>query len=353
MNTSVPVNVTINNSTVSAQQTQSPPSLGTTNTGYTPMLLTTDTNGFSTISAFPVMTPGFQMPIIGSNGMPIGCPVFFHTPSSSPLAMMPSGSPLPMMPSGSPLRMAPSTSPLSPLPMVAQTPLAGCGPFPVYASPNFHHNTSNSSMNSNYLPVDFASGYSDYMPSLSREREILGDIQPFESERAQEFEDLCEPLKAVSNKKQVAIPTLAPEFTKKDLVNATLDWFYEVLGSEHFDCEGRRGKNVLRIKVKTRGALEYICVFINQCLEEGLLHHVSCPISTKKQRKQIRGYLAYVEGVSAQASSRIIEIFNEMNTVFVKNCDGYMEHPFKGISQNPIAVRTHVRAPATTHHIAA
>lgn len=345
MNTSVPVNVTINNSTVSAQQTQSPPSLGTTNTGYTPMLLTTDTNGFSTISAFPVMSPGFQMPIIGSNGVPIGCPVFFHTPSSSPLPAM--------MPSGSPLRMAPSTSPLSPLPRVAQTPLAGCGPFPVYAPPNFYHNTSNSSMNSNYLPVDFASGDSDYMPSLSREREILGDIQPFESEREQEFEDLCEPLEAVSNKKQVPIPTLAPEFTKKDLVNATLDWFYEVLGSDHFDCEGRRGKNVLRVKVKTRGALEYICQLVNRCIEEGLLHHLSCPLSKKKQRRYVRGYLTYLEAVSEEATERIIEIFNEINTVFVKNCDGDMEHPFKGISQNPIAVRTHVRAPATTHHIAA
>lgn len=331
MDTSVPVNVTINNPTGPAQPSQSLPSLRTTNSGFTPMLLTTDSNGFSTISAFPVMSPGFQMPIIGSNAMPIGCPVFFHTPSSSPLpAMMPSGSPLPM---------APSTSPLSPLPMVAQT-------IPVYAPPNFCHNTSNSSMNSNYLPVDF-------MPSLSREREILGDIQPFESERAQEFEDLCEPLKAVSNKKQIPIPTLAPEFTKKDLVNATLDWFYEVLGSEHFDCEGRRGKNVLRVKVKTRGALEYICQLVNRCIEEGLLHHLSCPLSKKKQRRYVRGYLTYLDAVSEEATERIIEIFNEINTVFVKNCDGDMEHPFKGISQNPIAVRTHVRAPATSHHIAA
>jgi hypothetical protein len=112
-------------------------------------------------------------------------------------------------------------------------------------------------------------------------------------------------------------------------------------------------KNVLRVKVKTRGALEYICQLVNRCIEEGLLHHLSCPLSKKKQRRYVRGYLTYLEAVSEEATERIIEIFNEINTVFVKNCDGDMEHPFKGISQNPIAVRTHVRAPATTHHIAA
>merc|ERR1712004_793279 len=122
--------------------------------------------------------------------------------------------------------------------------------------------------------------------------------------------------------------------------NGTLDWFYAVLGSEHFDCEGRRGKNVLRIKVKTRGALEYICPLINQCIEEGLLNHVSCPISTKKQRRHIRGYLAYLEAVSESATDRMIEIFNELNQDFVTNCDGILEHPFKGISRNPIPIRT-------------
>jgi len=169
--------------------------------------------------------------------------------------------------------------------------------------------------------------------SYSRERDNILPVEPFETERTQEKE-------AVVNVDNIPIPEFTEKMTKKDLVNGTLDWFYAVLGSEHFDCEGRRGKNVLRIKVKTRGALEYICPLINQCIEEGLLTHVSCPISTKKQRRHIRGYLAYLEGVTESATDRMIEIFNELNQDFVTNCDGILEHPFKGISRNPIPIRT-------------
>jgi len=173
----------------------------------------------------------------------------------------------------------------------------------------------------------------NFSVSYSRERDNITVLEPFETERDQEKE-------AVVNVDNIPIPEFTEQMTKKDLVNGTLDWFYAVLGSEHFDCEGRRGKNVLRIKVKTRGALEYICPLINQCIEEGLLHHVSCPISTKKQRRHIRGYLAYLEAVSESAADRMIEIFNELNQVLVTNCDGDLEHPFKGISRNPIPIRS-------------
>jgi len=239
--------------------------------GFTPMLLTTDSNGYQTLT-----------PISRSSVSPD--PNFW-----------------PMMPV---MLTSPSTSPS---PRLCNT---GCLTLPISCSP------SNSS--------------EGFDLSLSREREgDLHIIEPFETERKE----------AVVNEDNIPIPTIKQEMTKKDLVNATLDWFYEVLGSEHFDCEGRRGKNVLRIKVKTRGALEYICPLIEQCIEEGLLYHVSCPISTKKQRRHIRGYLAYLEGVSETATDRMIEIFNELNKDYVTNCDGILEHPFKGISRNPIAVR--------------
>jgi len=169
--------------------------------------------------------------------------------------------------------------------------------------------------------------------SRSIERGNFFMVEPFETERPEE-------IVPVVNVDNIPIPEFTEEMTKKDLVNGTLDWFYAVLGSEHFDCEGRRGENVLRIKVKTRGALEYICPLINQCIEEGLLYHVSCPISTKKQRRHIRGYLAYLEAVSGSATERMIEIFNELNQDLVTNCDGILEHPFKGISRNPIPIRS-------------
>jgi hypothetical protein len=160
------------------------------------------------------------------------------------------------------------------------------------------------------------------------------EIEPFESERPMD-----EPKEPSMNVNNIPVPTMTEDMKKKDLVSATLDWLYEVFGSDHFDCEGRRGTNVLRVKVKTRGALEHICPFLSECMDEGLIYHVSCPISTKKARQHIRGYLAYIEAISPDAADRVVEIFNKHNKVLIKNCDGELEHPFKNISRNPKAIR--------------
>merc|ERR1719392_194992 len=143
------------------------------------------------------------------------------------------------------------------------------------------------------------------------------------------------PKEAIINVNNIAVPVFTEEMTKKDLVNDTLKWMYEVFGSEHFDCDGRRGPNVLRLKVKTRGALEHICPLIDRLVNEELVHHISCPISTKKSRQHIRGYLAYIEAVSGEAIDRIMEIFNKYNEILIHDCDGQLEHPFKGLSRNP------------------
>merc|ERR1719379_1868780 len=229
--------------------------------------------------------------------------------------------------------MVNGSSPSSPNPIL---PTPSLSPLPVADNFNIVYNT----LDSLALPpvsTDLDSKFSldcaePFIPSRSRDVDahILGHVEPFFSER-------CQP---IQNENNVPVPKFDDSMTKKDLVNKTLDWMYEVCGGSHFDCEGRRGENVLRIKVKTRGALEYICPLINQCIEEGLLYHVSCPISTKKQRRHIRGYLAYLEAVSETATDRMIEIFNELNKDVVTNCDGILEHPFKGISRNPIPIRT-------------
>lgn len=275
---------------------QSAPILPTIDTGFTTMVLTTDVNGVQTL--IPVAQPTFGRP--ASAGM-------------MPQVPMPG---YPMMPF-----MTPSASPVPQFDHLSTK------------RPSIASNTSTSSLN---IPTPHGSpsnSQDSWDCSLSREPEFLPIVDEFETERPQE------PKFAVSNEQRIPVPTIAEDMTKKDLVNATLDWFYAVLGSSNFDCEGRRGKNVLRIKVKTRGALEHICPLIDQCIKEKLLHHVSCPISTKKQRRHIRGYLAYLEAVSAEATNRMVEIFEEINKVLVTNCDGNLEHPFKGISRNPIAVR--------------
>lgn len=262
-------------------------------TGFTPMVLTTDANGNQTLTPVPTFGRHASLGLLPQVSMPGYTVLPVMTPSASPVMNF----------SHAGLR---KTSLVS--------------------------NTSASSLNIP-TPHGSPSNSRDSWESVSRERDFLPIVDDFETERPQE------PKIAVTNEQNIPVPTLSKDNTKKELVNATLDWFYAVLGSSNFDCEGRRGKNVLRIKVKTRGALEYICPLIDQCIKEKLLHHVSCPISTKKQRRHIRGYLAYLEAVSAEATNRMVEIFEEINKVLVTNCDGILEHPFKGISRNPIAVR--------------
>jgi hypothetical protein len=94
-----------------------------------------------------------------------------------------------------------------------------------------------------------------------------------------------------------------------------------------YDEIGNRGENVVRIKVKTRNALENIVPFIDACNAKGLLTRVSCPISTKKGRQHIRGFLAYLE---CSDSAAVQQLFSEYNEEFA--C-------FKPLDVNPPSKR--------------
>jgi hypothetical protein len=101
-----------------------------------------------------------------------------------------------------------------------------------------------------------------------------------------------------------------------------------------YDEIGNRGENVVRIKVKTRNALENIVPFIDACNAKGLLTRVSCPISTKKGRQHIRGFLAYLECTDSAA---VQQLFNEYNEEF--EC-------FKPLDVNPPSKRPYNPAAA-------
>merc|ERR1719499_1893696 len=79
--------------------------------------------------------------------------------------------------------------------------------------------------------------------------------------------------------------------SKRALVDSTLGWMASVFGDK-YDNDGTRGENVLRLKVKTVIALQHIIEFIQRCHAEGLIESISCPVSTKKGRQHVRGYLA-------------------------------------------------------------
>jgi len=83
-----------------------------------------------------------------------------------------------------------------------------------------------------------------------------------------------------------------------------------------YDEIGNRGENVVRIKVKTRNALENIVPFIDACNAQGLLTRVSCPISTKKGRQHIRGFLAYLECSDTAAVQQLFQEYNEKFACF-------------------------------------
>merc|ERR1712109_197280 len=114
--------------------------------------------------------------------------------------------------------------------------------------------------------------------------------------------------------------------SKRDLVYSTLAYFERTFGPK-YDNEGTRGENVLRLKVKTVVALEHIIEFISLCHKEGLIHSISCPVSTKKGRQHVRGYLAYIKGYTGAAADRIESVFEEFNKE-----KGY---PFKTLHRNP------------------
>jgi len=117
---------------------------------------------------------------------------------------------------------------------------------------------------------------------------------------------------AVENVHNIVLPALKEEMTKREIVNATLTWLSQVF-EEKFDTIGNRGEFVLRVKIKTREALNHFCPFVEQCISEKLLCRISCPISTKNGRKHIRGYLAYMEATDGRTANRILELFDLYN----------------------------------------
>lgn len=132
-----------------------------------------------------------------------------------------------------------------------------------------------------------------------------------------------------------ALPQLTEEMTKRQIVASTLEWLSKVFGGQ-FDTIGNRGELVLRMKIKTREALDAFCPFVALCVKESLLCKMSCPISTKNGRKHIRGYLAYMEAVSEEAAERVIELYNEFNKTHILPSG---EPVFSGLQLNPSSVR--------------
>jgi len=103
------------------------------------------------------------------------------------------------------------------------------------------------------------------------------------------------------------------EPSKRELVNGAFAKLQAMFGA-NFDQNGNRGKNIVRLKVKTRVALEQIVPLIEFIQQNDLIISISCPISTKKGRQQVRGFLAYLQTKDAQDADRVEDLIRQYNS---------------------------------------
>jgi len=106
--------------------------------------------------------------------------------------------------------------------------------------------------------------------------------------------------------------------SKRELISNAFKWMNENFGS-NFDTMGRRGENVMRLKVKTLKALQHIVTFLELCVAKDLIKGISAPLSTKTRSRSsrsrnrlfsCRGFLAYIEAFSPDKVQEVVRIFN-------------------------------------------
>merc|ERR1719232_1972212 len=108
--------------------------------------------------------------------------------------------------------------------------------------------------------------------------------------------------------------------SKKELVEYCLNEIDSIFG-DRVQTTGMRGPTVMRIKVKTRRALE----------QNSSIVGISCPKSTKKGKQHIRGFLAYIQTSTVAEIAKVQRVFDEFNRTNQKNG----EVPFKSLEVNP------------------
>lgn len=107
-------------------------------------------------------------------------------------------------------------------------------------------------------------------------------------------------------------PPIAPVVeNKKELVPRVLKELEQAF-TQRFTQSGLRGKDIFRVKCKTKPSLKNILELL-QTMDHYLpLKEVSCPASTKKGKRQKRGFLCYVK-VDLEHMPLAESIFREFN----------------------------------------
>jgi len=122
--------------------------------------------------------------------------------------------------------------------------------------------------------------------------------------------------------------------TKRELAEAKLQELGDRYGPR-FTRTGMRGENVLRLKAKTKRALENIVPFIEFLDNRIALEEVSCPLSRPAKEQKQRGFLAYIKARTVAEAQRVHEVL--FDEYCGRNLDREGKPPFKLIELNPMA----------------
>jgi len=118
--------------------------------------------------------------------------------------------------------------------------------------------------------------------------------------------------------------------SKKELVESCLNQIDQIFGNR-VQTTGMRGPTVMRIKVKTRPALELIVNLLKALEQNCTITAISCPKSTKKGKQHIRGFLAYIQTNHVANIPRVQSVFDEFNRAHTNG----EAAPFKTLEVNP------------------
>merc|ERR1719356_1961187 len=118
--------------------------------------------------------------------------------------------------------------------------------------------------------------------------------------------------------------------SKKELVENCLNEIDHIFGSR-VQTAGMRGPTVMRIKVKTRPALEKICGLLKTLEEQCQITAISCPKSTKKGKQHVRGFLAYLQASTPEETLHVQKVFDAYNLAHTTDSVA----PFKSLEINP------------------
>jgi len=254
--------------------------------------------------------------------VPIGMPSISPPPLMVPL-LDGSPSPLPAMT----LAMPSGFVPTIPLMGYSMIPFAQGAPLPMVPIPQASASPENQT--AFLLPE---SCLTPPFQSVSRSCSPASDnsYNPEVDFSSQSYEVNRERLPSASSSSSLDSNTSIGQISKKQLVEECLRKVDQIFGNR-VQTAGMRGQTVMRIKVKTRPALENIVGLLETLESKCNIVAISCPKSTKKGKQHIRGFLAYIQASTVSDIPLVQQVFNEFNEARRNGEDA----PFRSLEVNP------------------